>query len=98
MGHRRRKFFTLGDAHAASETWVGHKQRFLPQIYSLTYCNTMQRLELRTKRLICNLTWCSTIVQFSEYSRSLNSIDGTQMSRPTAKFIYARDARVLYLL
>src|SRR6266566_7803954 len=97
-GARALKIFALEDVRAALETWVGHEQRFLPQIYSLTCCSTMQRLGLRTKRLICSLTWCNTIVQFSECDRSLNSIDGTQMSRPTAKFVCARGARVLYLL
>ncbi len=92
------KIFALEGVYTASETWVGHEQRFLPQMYSLTYCSTMQRLRLKEKRLIYSLTWCNTIVQFSKYGRSLNSIDEIQMSRPTAKFVYARDARILYLL
>ena len=33
------KIFALENACTASRTWVGHEQRFLPQIYSLTYCN-----------------------------------------------------------
>ncbi len=48
--------FALKNAYAASRTWVGHEQRFLPQVYSLTCCSTIQRLGLRAKRLVCSLT------------------------------------------
>jgi len=74
-GARASKIFALEGARTASETWVGYKQRFLLQVCNLTCCSIMQRLGLRAKRLAYSLMWCSTIVQFSEYSRSLSSID-----------------------
>ncbi len=67
--------FALESVCTASRTWIGYKQRFLPQVYSLTCCNTIQRLRLRAKRFVCSLTWYSTIVQLFEYGRRLNSID-----------------------
>jgi len=55
-------------------------------------------LGIEGKALRCSLTYCSTIFQLIECGRRLDSIDKTQTSQPTAKFIYARDTKVLYLL
>ena len=67
--------FALENAYTALRTWIGHKQRFLPQVYSLIYCNMMQHLGMKAKRLVYSLTWCSTIVQLFKYGKRLNSID-----------------------
>jgi len=55
-------------------------------------------LGIKDKALRCSLTCCNTIFQLIECSRRLDSIDRTQTSRPTEKFVYAQNAKVLYLL